>query len=362
MIEGLLIGAGAVVEEHYRPQLRRLEKLGAIKVAGVVDPDETRGRRIAAEFKQARHFSDVGEALSAGSYDLAMVTSPAGLHADHAVAALESGSNVLCEKPMTTTMADADRMNAAADRAGRVLGVAYTRRFYSSFADVAKLVADGDLGDDLQFTYREGGTYGWPVATDAAFRREKSGGGALFDKGVHVLDKLSWVFGEPVVERAFDDSLVGGVETNSILQLAFPRARGTMHVSWEYALNNGLRIWGSAGEVWLDLDEIRTYRRKTPEGWMLVPAKTDWPADMERSGGKRVRPVNYNVCFEVQLIAMLRCIAYGEPFPVTGVQAAGVQAAMEKAYEIAEPMDCPWLSDAEQAAARAKHWKGSQVV
>lgn len=362
MIEGLLIGAGAVVEEHYRPTLRRLERLGAMQVAGVVDPDESRGRRIAAEFKQARYYPDCGEALAARSFDLAMVTSPPGLHADHAVAAFEHGCHVLCEKPMTTTMADANRMNAAADRAARVLGVAYTRRFYASFADVAKLVAGGDLGDELQFAYREGGTYGWPVATDAAFRREKSGGGALFDKGVHVLDQLSWIFGDPVVERAFDDSLVGGVETNSILELVFPHARGTMHVSWEYPLNNGLRIWGSAGEVALDLDDIRTYRRKSSDGWMLVPAKTDWPADMVRSGGKRVRPVNYPVCFEVQLIAMLRCIAYGEAFPVTGIQAAGVQAAMEKAYELAEPMHCPWLSEAEQMAAHTKHWKGPRVV
>ncbi len=362
MIEGLLIGAGAVVDEHYRPALRRLEKLGAVRVTGVVDPDESRGKRIAAEFKRATYYPECGTAFAADSYDLAMVTSPAGLHADHAVAAFDHGCHVLCEKPMTTTMVDAYRMNAAADRAGRVLGVAYTRRFYASFADVAKLVASGELGDQLQFTYREGGTYGWPVTTDAAFRREKSGGGALLDKGVHVLDQLSWIFGDPVVERAFDDSLVGGVETNSILELAFPRARGTMHVSWEYPLNNGLRIWGSAGEVLIDLDEIRTYRRKTREGWMLMPAKTDWPADMVRRGGKRVRPVNYNLCFELQLTAMLRCIAYGEPFPVTGGQAASVQAAMARAYEIAEPIDCPWLSDAERVAARTKHWKGSRAV
>lgn len=362
MIEGLLVGAGAVVEEHYRPVLRRAEKSGAIRVAGVVDPDRSRGQAIAAEFRQARYFPDLNEALASGTYQLAMVTTPPGLHADHACAAFERGCHVLCEKPMTTTVAGANRMNIAAMEAGRVLAVALPRRFYASVADVAKLVNRGDLGDDLRFTYREGGTYGWPVATDAAFRREKSGGGALIDKGVHVLDLLSSIFGTAVVERAFDDSLVGGVETNSILELAFPRARGTMHVSWEYPLRNGLRIWGSSGEVVLDLDEIRTYRRKTPDGWMLVPATTDWAADMKRSGAKRIRPANYSACFEVQLIAMLRCIAYGETFPVTGVQAVAVQEAIEQAYERAEPMDSPWLSQAEQSAARRNHWKGTRLA
>ncbi len=362
MIEGLLIGAGAVVEEHYRSLLRRSEKSGAIRVAGVVDPDRSRGQAIAAEFDRARYFADVNDAFSSGTYQLAMVTSPPGLHADHACAAFERGAHVLCEKPMATTVADAHRMNAAAKKADRVLGVAFPRRFYPSVADVAKLVDNGSLGDDLRFTYREGGTYGWPAATDSGFRRERAGGGALIDKGVHVLDLLSSVFGDPIVERAFDDSFVGGVETNSILELAFPRARGTMHVSWEYPMRNGLRIWGSAGEVVLDLDEIRTYRRMTPQGWMLVPATTDWPTDLKRSGGKRTRPHNYPACFEVQLIAMLRCITYGETFPVTGAQAAAVQKAIEDAYERAEPMDCPWLSEAEQAAARAKHWKGTQLA
>ncbi len=357
MISVLLIGAGAVVEECYRAPLRRLEKAKAIRVLGVVDPNESRGRQIAAKFKRARSYSDCQAAFQNGSYDLAIIASPPGLHADHACVAFEHGCHVLCEKPMTTTVADADRMNAAAAKADRALGVAYPRRFYSNFADVARLVASGELGDELEFAYREGGTYGWPIATDAAFRRERSGGGALLDMGVHLLDQLTWIFGDPVVSRSFDDSFEGGVETNSLLSLTFPRARGIMQVSWEYPLNNGLWIRGALGEVMLDGGDIRTYRRKTPQGWSLVPAETSWPAGLAPAGGKRRRPGNYLACFDAELIAMLRCILFGEALPVTGVQAARVQAAIEEAYERAEPLGCPWLPEDEQIAARAKHWK-----
>lgn len=357
MTSVLLIGAGAVVEEHYCDPLRRLERSGTVRVLGVVDPDESRGRQIAAQFKRARSFADLDEAFQADSYELAIIASPPGLHADHACVAFEHGCHVLSEKPMTTTTASANRMNSAADKAGRVLGVAFPRRFYANFADVARLVASGELGDELQFAYREGSTYSWQIATGAAFRREESGGGALLDRGVHMLDQLTWLFGDPSVERAFDDSLVGGVETNSLLELAFPAARGVMQVSWEYPLNNGLRIWGPSGEVMLDGEDIRTYRRKTRDGWMRVPAKADWPADLARHGGKRIRPGNGYACFEAELIAMLRRIVFGELFPVTGVEAASVQAAIEQAYERAEPMDCPWLSPDEQAAMRANHWK-----
>lgn len=356
----LLIGAGAVVEGLYCAPLRRLEKAGAVRVAGVVDPDESRARQVAARFKGAGVYTYCEAAFGAGSYDLAIVASPPGLHADHTCLALEQGCHVLCEKPMTTTLCDAVRMNAAAEQAGRMLGVAFPRRFYANFADVAKLVATGQLGDDLRFTYREGDTYSWPVTTGAAFQRERAGGGALLDRGIHLLDQLSWIFGDPEVKRSFDDSLVGGVETNSLLELAFPRARGIMQVSWEYPLNNGLRIRGSAGEVMLDGQDIRTYRRRVDQGWERVPAQSTWPADMVRSGGRRARPGNHYACFELQLVAMLRCIAYGEPFPVPGLRAARIQETIDEAYAEAEPMACPWLSEAEQQAAHAKHWKAAR--
>jgi predicted dehydrogenase len=362
MIRALLIGAGAVVEGLYCSALGRLEKAGAVRVVGVVDTNEPRARQIADRFRNSDVYLSCDDAFGASSYDLAIVASPPGLHADHACVALEHGCHVLCEKPMSVTSADARRMTAAAESAGRTLGVALTRRFYPNFADVAALVAEGHLGDDLRFTYREGDTYGWPVATGAAFQRDRAGGGALMDKGVHMLDQLSWILGEPTIEEALDDSLAGGVETNSVVGLKFPNARGTLQVSWEYPLYNGLRIWGGSGEVVLDGTDIRTYRRRQGSSWTRVPARTDWPADMARTGGKRVRPGNYFACMELQLVAMLRCIAYGEAFPVTGLQATRVQEIIDDAYAVARPLPCPWLPEEEQRAARAMHWKAAESV
>ena len=358
MIRLLLIGAGAVMEQNYGYPLRRLEKAGAIRVLGVADPSEARAQRVSQHFTAARSFPSIEAALSAGSYDLAVVASPPGLHADHACAALSHGCHVLCEKPMAVSPEAARRMNEAAEQAGRVLGVAFPRRFWANFADVAQLIADGELGDNLRFVYREGSAYRWEITTGSAFQREESGGGALLDTGVHMLDQLNWLFGGPiVVEQSYDDSLVGGVETNARLELAFPQARGVMQVSWEYPLNNGLRIWGTDGEVALGGQDILGYRRKTPDGWIRIPARTDWPANLDEKGAKRMRPANGHACFEAEVIAMLRCIAYGEPFPVTGARAEAVQTAIAQAYEQAQPLECPWLPAAEQAAARAKHWK-----
>lgn len=360
MIRLLLIGAGAVVEHHYESPLQRLESAGAVRVLGVADPKEERARCIAKQFKAAHIFSDCEAALRGGSYDLAIVASPPGLHAAHTCAALAHGCHVLCEKPMATSLTDARRMNEAATKAQRVLGVAFPRRFRAGFADVAKLIAAGELGDDLRFIYREGSVYSWPISSGASFRREESGGGALIDRGVHMLDQLNGLFGGPiVVERFFDDSLPGGVETNARLELAFPRARGVMQVSWEYPLNNGLHIRGTRGEVKLAGDDMLGYRSRTPDGWVRVVAKTDWPANLDKNRDQRIRPADGNACFEAEIVAMLRCITYGEPFPVNGLHAETVQKVMADAYERAEPLDCSWLSGIEQTAAKTKHWKAA---
>ena len=134
------------------------------------------------------------------------------------------------------------------------------------------------------------------------------------DRGVHMLDQLSWIFGEPTVERPLMTASSAESETNSVVRLKFSNARGTLQVSWEYPLHNGLRIWGRFGEVVLDGTDIRTYRRRQGSSWTRVPARTDWPADMARTGGKRFWPGNNFACMELQLVAMLRCITYGEAF------------------------------------------------
>jgi predicted dehydrogenase len=357
MIRLLLIGTGAVVEQHYGPALQRLERAGAIQILGLADPNEERARRIGRRFRRAQIFPSCEAAFRKTTYDLSLIASPPGLHVLHACTAFAHGCHVLCEKPMATSMRDARRMNEEATKSQRMLGVAFPRRFHAGFADVAKLIAGGALGDDIRFVYREGSPYNWNVSNGTFFQRRNSGGGALIDRGVHMLDQLNWLFGSPiVVERSFDDSLKGGVETTARLELAHPRARGIMQVSWDYPLKHGLHIRGTRGEVKLVGEDLLGYKHQTDDGWIRIRAQTDWPADLEEKGNKRIRPVDGNACFEAEIVAMLRSITYGEPFPVTGIGAEAVQKAISDAYNIMESLECPWLSHAEQTAARAMHW------
>jgi hypothetical protein len=101
---------------------------------------------------------------------------------------------------------------------------------------------------------------------------------------------------------------------------------------------------------------LTSYRRRTGKKWIRVPAVTDWPSDMKEVARRRLRPSTVLESFEVQLIAMLRSITFGEPFPVNGLRGVELQQTIEEAYRLSEPLDPRWLSESERIVARARHW------
>jgi predicted dehydrogenase len=358
MLKVAIVGCGAVVDELHVLPLRRITRHGVLQVTALIDRAPARAETLRRYFRDARVFGSIEEAGLAGALDLTLITSPPGLHAEHALAAFSLGSHVLCEKPLTILSSEAERMVAAAARAQRLLAVGMTRRFYPNFAEIAGLLARGELGDGVQFVCREGGLYGWPIATDAAFRREVSGGGVLMDKGVHVLDSLCWLFGEPHVVRCRDDAQQGGVEANSIVELEFPNARGMMQLSWDQPLANGLHIKGPEGEIRVEPNEIIEYQRRPPGGtWRRVRSEAKWPAEV--MGPKLGQPKSYYDCFDFQLTSVIRALLHGEPLTVDGSRAAQVLRALDHAYAVARPLPCPWLGEREQAAQAAGHWRQS---
>ena len=84
--------------------------------------------------------------LLAEGLDVVVVATPHPSHAELTIAALETGAHVLCEKPLAVEAREADAMVAAAERAGRLLGVAFQQRFRPVIAAARRLLDDGRLG------------------------------------------------------------------------------------------------------------------------------------------------------------------------------------------------------------------------
>jgi predicted dehydrogenase len=214
-------------------------------------------------FRRAQIHEDLEEALQKSATELTLVLSPVHLHARHTVLALRHYSHVLCEKPMATTEAECEEMLSAARIAGRVLAVGMIRRFFPSFARFKQLLESAAIGKVLSFSYQEGGRFDWDVTTPAAFRRRSEGGaGVLFDIGPHVIDFLSSLFGDPEV-RSYADDALGGIGVNVDLELELPTCPGRAQLSWDFPLQNELRVVGSRGVAVLRLDRLDKLAIKT---------------------------------------------------------------------------------------------------
>jgi predicted dehydrogenase len=354
----VVVGCGAVVEGVYRSALKRLESRGIARVAALVDPNPARTSALKRHFRSADTYATGAEAFARMTPDLTIVASPPGLHAEHVVEALGVGSHVLCEKPMAVSVADAERMVAAARVAHRVLAVGMARRMYPCLAEARALLAGGALGDDLRFVYREGNVYDWPISTDTAFRRATAGGGVLTDLGSHVIDFLAALFGTPTATAYADDGHADGVESNCRIDLAFPGGRGEAQLSWSQPLVTGLHVIGSAGELTMmqpgRLDLVRWRRHGEP--WDTRVSTSTWPDDL-RPGGRRGTPRTHYDCMYHQLVQVLRAVIHGEPVPVDGEQALTVVRAIDACYRQATPLRLPWLTAAEQAQTDARHWR-----
>lgn len=191
-----VVGCGAIGTQGHIPGLID----AGVEVVGVCDPAPGRAAAAASEFGIAHAF-ETHEELLALDLDVVLIGVPNVFHAPIAVAALESGAHVLCEKPMAVSSAEGEAMIAAAEKAGRLLSVNQHLRLHPTAQAMRAAVVDGTLGDVYLTDVRWMRSAGIPGYGSWFTRRELAGAGALFDIGVHMLDLALFVLGFPTVER-----------------------------------------------------------------------------------------------------------------------------------------------------------------
>jgi predicted dehydrogenase len=152
---------------------------------------------------------------AAPAVDAFILATPNGLHAAGAVEAASLGRHVLSEKPVATTIADADEAVSACRAARVTLGVCYQRRMSPDNIAVRRLIRSGALGRILAADmtvkfYREQSYY-----NSAPYRGSLSmdGGGALMQQGCHQADLYGWFFGRPVSVKSMTATLAHRMET-----------------------------------------------------------------------------------------------------------------------------------------------------
>jgi predicted dehydrogenase len=188
------IGAGAIVRYAHIPNFSALPNTQNVALC---DVNEMRVATLAADAGIAATYTDYRTMLAEVKPDITVVATPNVFHKEQAIAALEAGSHVLCEKPLAATYEDAQAMFEAARRADRVLTVGTHYRYGANMQAVRAQAKAGFFGKIYAIRTTWQRRSGIPGMGGWFTNRDLAGGGVLLDLGVHALDRALYVMDYP---------------------------------------------------------------------------------------------------------------------------------------------------------------------
>lgn len=237
------------------------------KVVAVADLIPDRRNKLMAESGAQRQYGEARELLLDKQIDAVSICLPTHLHAEVAIAALRSGKHVLCERPPAMNLTEARRMVVASEKAKKVLMYALQRRFGAAELASKQAIIKGYIGDVFHVRAAWTRTRGVPIGTGWFTHKEKSGGGAMLDLGLPMLD-LAWqLLGQPrplsifaCVQRKLIDQILppgteSDVEDSGTALIKFDGGK-TLELTASWAMNqppnqNGVvcRVAGTSGAL-----------------------------------------------------------------------------------------------------------------
>lgn len=257
-----LIGCGAIADFFYLPALEKRPDL--LQSLVVVDRDADRAEAVRGRLGARLAVTDHREILD--RVQGAIVATPHHLHTPITLDFLSHGAHVLCEKPLSTTAADVDKVVATASANGVEVLVNQTRRLFTSFQEVQRLTVGGHIGELLDIDYVLGEPFGWPAETNTYFGAAAGGRGVLFDTGAHIVDLVCWFMGGEPELVSYEDDSRGGTEAVARLSVRREGATATIHLSWLSKLRNSYRVTGSEGSLEGRVYEWSSYTRRDKNG------------------------------------------------------------------------------------------------
>jgi UDP-N-acetylglucosamine 3-dehydrogenase len=260
MIRVGILGAGGMGNCH----ARCFKRIAGTRVVAVADIRHDAADALAAEHEAIAYYT-IDALLREAAVDMVVVCLPTYVHASAVVAAAEAGVHVLCEKPLTLTLADADRMLAAVQRAGVKAMVAQVVRFMPHYRLIQSLYDRGDLGRPLM---AEAIRIAPPPTWMTWALDPDLGGGALYDMHIHDLDYLYWLFGLPQRVYAVGIQTPGGGwnHVNTSLDYgdfkAVAQASLLMPPGWPFTMS--FRLMGDKGLAQYPLRSQEALDYKSP--------------------------------------------------------------------------------------------------
>src|SRR5579863_1865177 len=272
MVRAGLIGFGLAGQAFHAPVIRGVE---GMELACILERHTNNAK---AKYPEVRIARTLDEMLSDESIRLCVVATPNDSHFSYAKACLEAGRDVVVDKPLTPTLAEAKQLFDLAAKRGRILTVYQDRRWDGAFLTVKKLVAAGALGGVAEYEARFDR---FRLDAKAGAWREQAdfpAAGVLWDLGPHLLDGALVLFGEPdsICATALRQRPTSAVDDAFDVFMQYPRLRASLRARIiAYAPGPHLLLHGTEGsfiKYGMDPQEDILRSPNCPDGH-------DWGAD-----------------------------------------------------------------------------------
>ena len=314
-LRAAIVGTGAIANAH----AEALAATTDAQLVAVVDRDPELARAFAERWGGPATFASLDDLLADGGIDVLHVCTPPGVHAGQAVAALDAGVHVVCEKPAALSLDQLDAMTDAAERNDRRLAVVFQQRTGSAAAHVRGLLDSGALGRPLVATcqtlwFRDPAYFAVPWRGKWA----TEGGGPTLGLGIHQIDLLAWLLGDWASvqgqlwrldrETQMEDvstaviAFAGGAVASVTTSALSPRETSSIRIDTELATVTVDHLYGHGHEHW----------RITPAPHVDAETAAAWALpEVEEASGHR--PLVRDIYAALQA---------GAPLPSTATDAA----------------------------------------
>jgi predicted dehydrogenase len=256
-----VIGLGRIAG-HFMPAVRSTT---TSQITGLVSGHRDKAERIAAEYgvpaSSIYSYENFDEIAHNRAIDAVYVALPNSMHAEYTIRAAKAGKHVLCEKPMSTNVADAEAMIAACKAAHVKLMIAYRCHYEPTNLKAIGLIRTGALGQVQAIE----SSFGFNIAPgEWRLSKKLAGGGPLFDVGIYSLNACRYLTGEEPEHIAAYASVIdhdgrfNEVEENDSWTMKFPSGIvASCDTTYGADMEGYYRVHGSKG--WLEVDSAFVY-------------------------------------------------------------------------------------------------------
>ena len=251
-----VVGNGNIYQLAHRESWRTIKRA---KVVATCDLVREKAKSACEDLNAEVYYTNYDDLLNKDSIDIIDLCVPTYEHANLSIKALEKGKHVICEKPISNTLEDAQRMIKIAKSNGKHLYIAHTRRFDERWIQIKDVIASGEIGELVNITRSE---KSWlPFPSDHWYWNPRLSGGVLLDIGIHVTDQLNWLFGsEPLEVFAKAKNLRKEAKENAVFDFVLVMVtyeggkNGIIDISWAYPQGwapfySTLNIVGTKGKL-----------------------------------------------------------------------------------------------------------------